>query len=76
VNFSSRDYDAKEALYIMDHKGIAENVIREFLINQFNDMDINVIMNDDVDCLDLSDEDWDKVQDAIESAKVAVAVQL
>lgn len=60
----------------MDHKGIAENVIREYLINAFHDMDIVQVMNDDVDCLDLFDEDWDKVQDAIEAAKVSVAVQV
>lgn len=60
----------------MDHKGMAENIIREFLINQFNDMDITGVMDDDVDSQVLSDEDYEKVKDAIESAKVSVAVQL
>jgi len=60
----------------MDVKTIAENVIREFLINQFHDMDITGVMDDDVDSQILSDEDYEKVKDAIESAKVSVAVQL
>jgi hypothetical protein len=76
VNFSSRDYEGREALFLMDHKSMAENIIREFLINQFNDMDITGVMDDDVDSQILSDEDYEKVKDAIESAKVSVAVQL
>lgn len=60
----------------MDVKTIAENVIREFLINQFQDMDIVGVMNYDPDCFDLDPVTWDKVQDAITSATVSVAVQL
>lgn len=76
MSFSSRDYDAREDMQILDLKLIAENVIREHLIKTFHDMEILDVMDADIDCQVLSNEDYNTVLQAIESAKVSVAVQL
>lgn len=58
----------------IDMKSLAESVVHEFLLDQFNDMDIVGVMNYDPDCANLTEDEWDQVKDMIVGSSVKIRV--
>jgi hypothetical protein len=58
-----------------DYFGLASNIARDWLLDQWAKADLVTVINDDPDGVQLLDGDFDKVLGLLENLKVDVHVQ-